>query len=157
MLAPLRHKKFLSWFTGWLTFAGWTGNAAATASFFGALVLTAYQIAHPTYAPDAATTNWQTTLIAIAALSLAFVFNTAFTTTLPTLGKVLLFIQAAVILGLIIPLCAKAEHLPAYDVFVHYSITSGWNSKGMAFMIGLSSSNVALIGVDVPTHFGEYS
>lgn len=154
MLAPRSQKKFLSWFTGWLTFAGWTGNAAATALFFGQLVLAIVQINHADFNPDSYTSRWQSTLIGIGALALACFFNTVLSRWLPSLGKILIFYQIAVILGIVVPMVVKSDHNTASDVFTHFVKNAGWTTNGMAFMIGLSSSNVALIGVDVPTHFG---
>lgn len=156
MLAPERHKKWLSWFTGWVTFAGWTGNVAATNIFVGEVLVAMLQISNTNYRPDAATQRWQVTLIGLAGLVISFVYNSAFSNWMPKLGKTLVLFQMAVFLAVFIPLVAfSPERMSAKEALIDFQLSSGWESKGLAFMIGMSAAELALIGVDIPSHFGK--
>lgn len=155
MLAPEKHKKFLSWLTGWLTFAGWTGNASATTIFVGQMLLAALQVSNSSYRPDDATLRWQATLIALLTLLLIFIINTVLNPYLPALGRGLLVYQFCAIVAIFVPMGVMSAHVDAREVFATFYNQSGWSSNGVAFMIGLSSSNIALIGLDVPMHFGR--
>lgn len=76
--------------------------------------------------------------------------------TLPAVAKVTLYISliSYFVILVTVPACAKT-HASASYVFGHFVNSTGWNSDGMAFIVGLINPNWIFACLDSATHLAE--
>lgn len=143
MLAPPKYSKFLSWFTGWVSTIGWNANTAAGA-FFGATVIQGLLVINY---PDYPYERWHGTLLLYAALVVVVLVNTIGARLLPKIEGMILILHTLGFFAVLIPLVYLAPHGSASFVFKDFLLESGWNNKGVAWLIGLISTNLPFIGM----------
>ncbi|KAJ9493653.1 hypothetical protein H2202_010858 [Exophiala xenobiotica] len=127
-LSPARVRPLLSWIVVWLSFtSAWLGSVGGT---FGVAVQTqAYiTVAHSDYVPQ----RWHVTLFTAMGVHI-----TGF------------FVSMIVILA-----TTKNKSSTSY-VFTNFDNTSGWQSNGVSFLIGLLSTVYGFVGIEQPTHYAE--
>ena len=93
--------------------------------------------------------RWQGTLLMWAALAVVVVVNTVGARLLPKIEGFILIIHTLGFFAVLIPLVYLAPHNNASFVFkdwIDTSATSGYGSSGLAFMVGLLSTNLPFIG-----------
>ncbi|MCJ1299474.1 hypothetical protein MMC08_002266 [Hypocenomyce scalaris] len=151
MLAPPKSKVFLSWFTGWVATLGWMANTAAGV-FFGATMIQGLLVLnYPSYDYQ----RWQGTLLLYAALLVVFLVNTIGAKLLPKIEGFILIIHTLGFFAILIPLVYLAPHGSPSFVFGTFINAAGWNSNGLAWFVGLISTNLPFIGYDGPCHMAE--
>ena len=95
---------------------------------------------------------WHGTLLTIAAISFAIVFNTLLAVKLPLIEGLVLILHLCGFFGIIIPLWIMAPRGNAHDVLLTFSNNGGWPTVGLSAMIGLTTPLTALIGYDCSVH-----
>ncbi|PSS20430.1 hypothetical protein M430DRAFT_34710 [Amorphotheca resinae ATCC 22711] len=154
MLAPKKYSVFLSWITGWVSTIGWNANSAAGV-FFGATMIQGLLVLNDS---NYGAPRWQGTLIMWAALLLVLIVNTVGAKILPKIEGFILIIHTLGFFAVLIPLVYLAPHGSAADVFKNFidaGDTSGYSSGGLAFFVGIISTNLPFIGYDGPIHMAE--
>ncbi|THV55325.1 hypothetical protein BGAL_0010g00440 [Botrytis galanthina] len=136
MLAPDRSKRFLSYITGWMTFAGWQASV---------ILMTKSD-----YVPK----PWQSMLFLWAILAFAVVINTVASKTLAHFEGVILVLHILGFFAVLIPLVYLSPHGDT-SLFTTFVNEGGWSSQGLSFMIGLPASVFSLIGADSAVHMSE--
>lgn len=94
---------------------------------------------------------WHGTLLSIAAITFAIIFNTVLAAKLPLVEGIVLVLHIVGFLGIAVPLWVLAPKASG-RVLVEFSDNGGWSSMGIAAMIGLQTPLTALIGYDCSVH-----
>ncbi|KAG2162089.1 hypothetical protein VTO58DRAFT_109485 [Aureobasidium pullulans] len=151
MLAPEKHRVFLSWITGWIATIGWSANTAAGIFFSGSMIQGLLVLNDSTYAYH----RWHGTLIMWAALGIVILVNTIAARFLPKIEGMILILHTLGFFAILIPMVYLSDHNSASTVFTDFENSAGWNSNGLAFFVGLISNTLPFIGYDGPAHMAE--
>lgn len=103
-----------------------------------------------TYTPEA----WHGTLLVIAVILRAFVFNIFLATKLPLVEGLVFVVHVCGLFAIIVPLLALSPHKSAKQVFTEFNNGGGWPDMGLAFMVGLLPVSGSLGGIDCVVHMG---
>lgn len=95
---------------------------------------------------------WHGTLLSIAAVAFAIVFNTLLAVKLPLIEGMVLILHLAGFFAIIIPLWIMAPRAPAHVALLEFSNNGGWPTTGLSAMIGLTTPLTALMGYDCSVH-----
>ncbi|KAJ2992806.1 hypothetical protein NUW58_g2040 [Xylaria curta] len=150
MLAPQSSRKFLSFITGWVTFAGWQAVTASAAYLIGSLLQSVIILLDPNYTPQ----PWQTLLFFWAILAFAVFINTVASKTLAHFEGLILVLHIFGFFGVLIPLVYLSPHGDA-SLFTTFVNAGGWPNQGLSFVVGLPASVFSLIGADSAVHMSE--
>ena len=151
MLAPPRYSIFLSWITGWFATLGWIANLTAGVWFSGTMIQGIFVFNYPSYVYE----RWHGTLLLFAALICCVAVNTLLGRIFPHIEGFVLLLHIAGFLAILIPLAVMAPKGSPSSVFAQFTDVAGWNSNGLAWFIGLISSNLPFVGYDGPCHLAE--
>ena len=123
---------------------GWQTGLASIAFIAGTLIQGLIVLNNPDYIFE----RWQGTLLVIAIISFAVVFNTLLAKRLPMIEGMVLILHLLGFFGVLIPLWVLAPRNPASMVFTSFENLGGWNTQGLSFMVGLLTSVYGLLGAD---------
>ena len=140
--APLRHQRFLSYMTGWMSALSWQAGNASGSFLTGTIIQALITVNNPNYAP----TNWQGTLLVFAMVLILFVSNIWGAKIIPAAQNFFLVLHVGGFLAIIIILWAYAPKTPAKNVFTQFSNEGGWSTVGLSLMVGQISAIFGLIG-----------
>lgn len=136
--------------TGWLCATGWQVFLASVAFMVGGIIQGLIALNNPDYGFD----RWHATLLTIAIMAFATLFNTALAVRLPLIEGIILILHIAGFFGVFIPLWVLAPRAPG-DVLLTFTNNGGWPTTGIAAMIGLTTPLTALIGYDCSVHLSQ--
>lgn len=105
-----------------------------------------------TYIPQ----RWHATLITIAIIAAAIIFNTFLAVQLPLIEGILLGLHICGVFAIIIPLWIMGPRAPAETALLTYVNHGGWDSMGLAALIGMVTPLNVLIGYDCSVHMCEF-
>ena len=151
MLAPPKYSVLLSWITGWNAVLGWIANLTVGVWFVGTMTQGLLVLNYPSYVYE----RWHGTLILFAAVLCCVVVNTLLGRFFPHIETFALGLHIAGFFAILIPLVVLAPKGSSSSVFVEFTDLAGWNSNGLAWFIGLISSNLPFVGFDGPCHLAE--
>ena len=151
MLAPPRYSVFLSWITGWFATLGLIANLTAGVWFSGTMIQGLFVLNYPSYVFE----RWHGTLLLFAALLRYVVVNALLGRIFPHIEGFVLLLHISGFLAILIPLAVMAPKGSPSSVFTQFTDVAGWNSNGLAWFVGLISSNLPFIGYDGPCHLAE--
>jgi amino acid transporter len=148
MFAPKSCERYLSFETGWLISIGWASGPVSIASLWALCIQGLIALHDPGYTPE----NWHSTLLIIALLVFASLFNTCFARWLPYFeaGMALVSIGGIFIVCLVLLLLLPRNN--PHDAFMQFTNNTDWNSVGTAFMIKLLFPILAILGFDCTVH-----
>lgn len=109
----------------------------------GGVIQGLIQLNNPDYPFD----SWHATLLTIAVMSFAIIFNTVLAVRLPLVEGVILILHIAGFFAVFIPLWVLAPRAHP-DVIFSFENNGNWPTTGIAAMIGLTTPLTALIGYD---------
>lgn len=98
--------------------------------------------------------HWQGTLIVIGVAVICCIFNTFLARKLPLVEGTVLILHVLGFFAIMIPLWILAPRASTSDVFTQFA-DPGWNSNGLACLVGILSPTVSLLGSDAATHMSE--
>lgn len=148
--APRSAQKVLSYLIGWLCVLGWQAGVAGQSFTVASQVQGLIVLNKADYVPE----PWHAVLLTIATSAVAVVFNSFFARKLPLLEGLILVIHICGFFAILIPLWIFAPRTPSADVWLNFSVASGWPSTGLACLVGLTGPALALIGPDAAVHMG---
>ncbi|OTA98391.1 hypothetical protein M426DRAFT_17454 [Hypoxylon sp. CI-4A] len=125
MMAPDYSRRFLSYITGWMTFAGWQAVTASAAYLIGSLLQSIVIMVDPSYVPQ----PWQTMLFLWAVLAFAVLINTVASKTLAHFEGIILVLHVLGFFGILIPLTYLSEHGDS-SLFTTFVNAGGWPTQG---------------------------
>ncbi|KAA6414258.1 MAG: Amino acid polyamine transporter I [Lasallia pustulata] len=91
----------------------------------------------------------------LTALLVVFLVNTVGAKLLPKIEGFILIIHTLGFFAILIPLVFLAPHGTPSFVFGTFINAAGWNNNGLAWFVGLISTNLPFIGYDGPCHMAE--
>lgn len=153
VLAPPRWARVLQYLVGWYTNLAWLCISAASnqyaADFIAGLI--------EALLPSVVITPWQRWLVCVAVSLLCLVMN------LPGAFKVLPYLSSASVvlinvtaLFMVITLLVKTEHKQSASVvFVEVVNTSGWDSLGVVFFLGMLPGLSCMGALDSALHLTD--
>ncbi|KAI1453204.1 choline transport protein [Annulohypoxylon moriforme] len=153
MLSPPWCRRFLSYFTGWLTITGWQAFVASAAFLTGSLIQGLVLLTHPNYVNTMQ--NWHGTLLFWAVILLAYGINSVIGSVLAKFEGVVLIIHILGFFIVILPLTllgTKNEHEAVWNTWVNLG---GWQTQGLSFCIGIIGNVFAFVGADGAIHMSE--
>ncbi|RMZ11000.1 hypothetical protein D0860_03574 [Hortaea werneckii] len=128
-------------FAGWLSAIGWQVYLAGVCFMVGGLIQALISLNNESYVPE----RWHQTLLTIAVVSTSVVFNTVLAVKLPLIE----------VLVVVIPLWAMAPSKPVNTALFDYTHVGGWDTKGLAALVGMVTPLNVLIGYDCTVHMAE--
>ncbi|KIH92615.1 amino acid permease [Sporothrix brasiliensis 5110] len=149
--APPRAQKFFSYTIGWVSVLGWQTGLASLAFLAGTMIQGLLVLAQPTYVFE----NWHGTLLVIGITAFCIVFNTFLAGRLPIVEGTVLVVHVLGFFAVLVPLWVLAPRSTPADVFGTFGNLGGWDTTGLAFMVGLLSPVYTLIGADSTVHMSE--
>jgi choline transport protein len=150
VLAPDKAKRFLSYITG---VVAWTGAVCTGASVCLAVPSIIFNMVALTR-PNFTFNSWQVFLAYQAINLAAFGFN-LFERALPWVSRTLLvYTVLTLIVVFVAALAGPSAELPASQFFANLNNISGW-PDGIAFILGLNSSNWAFSCLDAAVHLAD--
>lgn len=96
--------------------------------------------------------RWHGTLITIAIIFNAILFNTFLAVKLPLIEGILLGLHICGVFAIVIPLWVMGPRTPARTALLDYQNLGGWDSMGLAALIGMVTPLNVLIGYDCSVH-----
>jgi choline transport protein len=105
--------------------------------------------------PDYVFEPYQGTLLCIAVISFAILFNSIFAEKLPIVEGFVFFVHLFGLLAVVITLLVMAPKNSASMVFTEFDNGGGWSTSGVSLMVGLLTPVYALTGVDSAVHMGK--
>ncbi|KAH7245381.1 amino acid/polyamine transporter I [Fusarium tricinctum] len=150
VLAPPRYRRFLSYATGII---GWAGAVCTSASVCLVVPTTIFSMVSMTH-PDFNYKPWMG-FVGFQVLNLlAFGFN-CFERVLPWVSRFLLVFTICTVTAIFVGiLAASPQKQSAENLFVNLHNISGW-PNGVAFMIGLNAPNWAFSCLDATVHLAD--
>ncbi|PYH43085.1 uncharacterized protein BP01DRAFT_375697 [Aspergillus saccharolyticus JOP 1030-1] len=127
VMSPVGCQRYLSFLTGWLIIISWLGAFTSTCYLSASQIQGLVVLNHAFYVPAA----WQT-------------FE-GFVLILHILG----------FFAIIIPLLYLGSHNEASDVFTEFRNDGGFQSEGLAFMVGMTGAMFSFTGADTAVHMSE--
>ncbi|KAK6399016.1 hypothetical protein LTR65_000574 [Meristemomyces frigidus] len=149
--APPKYQKGLSYVTGWLCATGWQVFLASVAFMVAGIIQGLIALNNPNYGFEA----WHATLLTMALMVFAIIFNTVLAVRLPLVEGCVLILHVAGFFAVFIPMWVLAPRANPADVLLTFSNNGGWPSLGLSAMIGLTTPITALIGYDCSVHMSE--
>lgn len=142
-LAPPGAKAIASWYTGWISIGGQV-LLTASAGFLGGLQFQALITVNNT---EYVGQRWQGLLLYWLVLAYAFVVNVWGSRLLPgiNLGSGILHVGGFIAIVCILGVMSSPKHTAQY-VFVETSNSTGWQSDGIAWLVGLISTVYPFLG-----------
>ncbi|KAL5592118.1 hypothetical protein FOVSG1_011007 [Fusarium oxysporum f. sp. vasinfectum] len=150
VLAPPKHRRFLSYITGII---GWAGAVCTSASVCLAVPTSIFAMVSVTH-PDFNYKPWMG-FVGFQVLNLlAFTFN-CFERVLPWVSRFLLVFTVCTVIIVFVGILAASTHKQSADnLFVNLYNISGW-PNGVAFLIGLNAPNWAFSCLDATVHLAD--
>jgi choline transport protein len=100
--------------------------------------------------------RWHGTLITIAIIFNAILFNTFLAVKLPLIEGILLGLHICGVFAIVIPLWVMGPRTPARAALLDYQNLGGWDSMGLAALIGMVTPLNVLIGYDCSVHMCKF-
>jgi choline transport protein len=140
-----------SWITGWVSVLAWMA-ATATPAFLGATLLQGlFVLNDPTYDYH----RFHGTLLYFAIIILAILVNIFLIKFLPYLETVILILHVGLFFALLVPLVYLAPQHSVAFVFTDFQSRGGWDSRGIAWCVGLLTTAFPFTGYDGACHMSE--
>lgn len=133
----------MSWYCGWLTVVGW--HAFTASAPFGAanLTLGLWSLTHPDYVTKA----WHNSVIYWIITIIALLINLHGNRVLPYVQNAILTFHIGFFFAVFIAILAlNPPKNSASFVFTEFRNSTGWDSDGVAWCLGMLTSCYVLIG-----------
>ncbi|KAF5502641.1 Choline transport protein [Colletotrichum aenigma] len=150
-LAPEKHRRFITWMQGWVTWFAWVsalaGSAASEANIIMGLVVTNY----PSYSFQ----PWHLTLVIVAQLVACGLINMYAFRSIPWMELLAGVLHVVLWVVIVVVLLALAPRASADFVFFERTVSSGWTNGFVSWNIGMLVPAWGFIGFDGVVHMSE--
>ncbi|OQO05736.1 hypothetical protein B0A48_09830 [Cryoendolithus antarcticus] len=149
--APENCQRFLSYISGWSSSIAWQSGNAVGIFIVGSLIQTIISVNDESYgfAP------WQCTLLAFAAMLLAYIGSVYGHKYLPRWQNPVFFLRILCYLAYIIPIWVLAPRATHSQVWREFSNEGGWSSMTLTLLVGQLTGISQQVGVDGSVHMAE--
>ena len=127
---------------------GWQGSVVGLSFAAGTIIEGLIILNHDSYVPQ----QWHGTLLVIAVVAFAIIFNTTLAKKLPVIENMLLFVHTLGLFAVIIPLLVMGTRNSAKDALLVFTNAGNWSTMGTAVMIGLLTPLGSMMGFDCMVH-----
>ncbi|KAK3066800.1 hypothetical protein LTR53_016701 [Teratosphaeriaceae sp. CCFEE 6253] len=134
----------------WLGVLGWQTGVAFSGFLVGTQIQGLLALNYDWYVYE----RWHGTLLILAMLLLAVLFNVFLAHQLPLLEYVVLVIHIVGFFCILIPLWVLAPKTPSHQVWTSFN-DPGWGNQGLSCLIGITASVAPLLGADAAAHMSE--
>ena len=141
--APAKFQKILSYAVGWLSVVGWQIAVSSTSFQAGTQIQGLLVLNYRWYVYE----SWHGTLLVIAVVAFAVLFNTFLAKQLPTMEILLLVFHVCGFFCVLIPLLVLSNKAPSSKVWTSF-FDSGWGSYGTSTLVGIIANVIPLLGAD---------
>lgn len=139
--SPPSVQRPFSFFIGWMSTLSWQAGTASGPYLVGTLIQACAIVVYPDFAP----TGWQGTLMVVAITFLVWVLNIWGARLMPLFQNMMFVVHVLGFLVIIIVLWVLSPRASAEVTFTHFNNDGGWNSMGLALMVGQISAIYACI------------
>lgn len=129
----------------------WQAGTASGPFLVGTLIQALIYVNDPSYVWE----NWHGTLLVIGITLVVFVANVWGARAMPMFQNLMLVVHVFGFISVIAVFWALAPHNSAEITFTRFTNGGGWNSMGLALMIGQISAIYACICSDAAAHMSE--
>ncbi|EXJ77510.1 hypothetical protein A1O3_09737 [Capronia epimyces CBS 606.96] len=149
--APRSQQKLLSFVVGWLCTLGWQSGVSigcflAATEIQGLIVLN-----HDSYVYE----RWHGTLLTIAIVLFVAFFNTFLAKHLPLVEGLVLCLHIGGFVCILVPLWVLGPRGNSHEIWTAFEDGGGWNSAGLATLVGIVTPAAAFLGADAAVHMAE--
>ncbi|KAK8211536.1 hypothetical protein M8818_003189 [Zalaria obscura] len=148
--APRKYQKQLSYVVGWLCVIGWQVSVASVGFLAGTQIQGLLVLNYPWYVFE----RWHGTLLVIAIVVFAGLFNTLLARQLPIIEGLTMIIHIGGFFGILIPLWVLSPQSDAHTIFTQFN-NPGWSSTGTSCMVGILAAIALMLGSDSVAHMSE--
>ena len=141
--APPKFQKILSYGIGWLSVLGWQVAVASTSFQAGTQIQGLLVLNYDWYVYE----RWHGTLLVMAVVAFAALFNTFAARQLPVMEVLLLIFHVCGFLCVLVPLLVLSKKAPSEVVWTSF-FDSGWGSYGTSTLVGIIANVIPLLGAD---------
>lgn len=146
-LAPLRFQKILSYAVGWLSVLGWQIAVTSTSFQAGTQIQGLLVLNYESYVYE----RWHGTLLVIAVVTFAVLFNSFAARQLPTMEVLLLIFHVCGFVAVLVSMLVLSEKSSSRVVWTEF-FDSGWGSYGTSTLVGIIANVIPLLGADAVAH-----
>lgn len=135
---------------GWLGVLGWQTGCAFAAFVTGTQIQGLLVLNYSWYVYQ----TWHGTLLIIAVLMFAVLFNTFLAQRLHLVEGSILVLHVLGFFGIMIPLWVLSPRASSEAVWTTF-YDPGWGSQGLSSLVGIVASVAPLLGADAAAHMAE--
>ncbi|KAF2771417.1 amino acid permease 2 [Teratosphaeria nubilosa] len=151
--APESCQQLLSFLTGWISTLAWQAGNAEGVWFIACLVQTLVTVGTDAQTPF---TGWQTALVAIGCVMLAYLANIYGAMALPYWQVPVFAIHILAYFAYVIPIWVSAPVVTSHkDVWSDFRGRGGWSSAGLSVLVGQLTGVGIQAGLETGTHMAE--
>lgn len=152
VLSPKKHSSFLAYMCGSFAWAGSIFTSASMALSIANEIMGFWMLKHPEHVIK----KWQLFVIYQIVNAFLVLFN-CYGRMLPSIANAALYTSlfSFVVITITVLACSRGHYQPPEFVFVKFNNGTGWNSAGIAFIVGLVNPNWSFSCLDCATHMAE--
>ena len=140
-------QKILSYGVGWLSVLGGQIAVASTSFQAGTQIQGLLVLNYESYVYE----RWHGTLLVIAVVTFAVLFNTFAAKQLPTMEVLLLVFHVCGFVAVLVPMLVLSKKSSSKVVWTEF-FDSGWGSFGTSTLVGIIANVIPLLGADAAAH-----
>lgn len=129
----------------------WQAGNASGGFLAGILIQSLISIGNPNYAEP----GWQGTLLVFPVMGICIVFNVWGSKILPAMQNAIMAVHVFGFVAVIVVMWVLAPHVDARTALLDFTNEGGWDSMGLALMIGQITAVVGLASSDSAAHMSE--
>ncbi len=134
--SPPSLQKPFSFFIGWVSTLSWQAGTASGPFLVGTLIQASVTVMSDEYSP----TNWEGTLMVIAVTIMTWAFNIWGTKMMPVFQNIMLIVHVFGFWAIIMVFWVLSPRNTTKVTFAQFQNRGGWNSTGLALMVGQLSA-----------------
>ncbi|OBA20392.1 amino acid transporter [Metschnikowia bicuspidata var. bicuspidata NRRL YB-4993] len=152
VLSPRKYSGFLAYLCGSLAYAGSLFTSASMALSLALTIMGFWNLMHPAHV----TRTWELFVVYQLVNASLVVFN-CYGKYLPYIANGALYTSlfSYTVITLTVLVCARGNYQLADFVFVKFENNTGWQSAGIAFIVGLINPNWSFSCLDSASHLAE--
>ncbi|KAJ5946623.1 hypothetical protein N7454_003462 [Penicillium verhagenii] len=152
MLAPPSTRAFITWMQGWITVFGWQAAVASICYLLATQIQGMVMLSNPDYIAK----QWHGTLIMWAIIAIVGLVNIYGIKILPALQMLGGIMHIVFFIAIVVPLVLLSRRSTSEFVFTELMTTEeGWQSKGVAWCLGMLTVTYCFLGFDGAIHMSE--
>jgi amino acid transporter len=149
--APERLQRGLSYLTGWTSTLAWQAGNAQGLFLAGQIIQIIISLHDETYTFP----RWQTTLLTIAVICVAYVGDVYGYRVLHLWQNAIFALQIMVYFAFFVPIWVNAPRATSSQVWSEFTFSGGWPNAGLAVLVGQQTGIFSQIGFDTAAHMSE--